>query len=115
MQDDGSVPSILLELKQKEFLNILFELPKGLTIDKFFQMTKEIGLAGEGVHFVLISLDFRGESLPDLGPSHQSVPRSSASKMAQMMSEMATPRPSNDEEETTTEKMADNSRSGNSV
>lgn len=56
---------VLRELKQKEFTNILFELPRGLSVNKFFQMTKDIGLAGEGVHFVLISLDFQGESLPN--------------------------------------------------
>ena len=36
-----------------------------MTINEFFHTTMDIGLAGEGVHFVYISLDFRGESLPD--------------------------------------------------
>lgn len=59
------VVAVLRELKQKEFTNILFELPMGLSVNRFFQMTKEIGLAGEEVHFVLVSLDYQGESLPD--------------------------------------------------
>lgn len=66
-KDDFSamIVAVLRELKQKEFTNILFELPLGLSVNRFFQMTKEIGLAGEDVHFVLVSLDYQGESLPD--------------------------------------------------
>ena len=57
----------LLELKQKQFTNIFLELPKGLTMNKFFQVTKTMGLTGDQVHFVLVSLDFQGESLQGVG------------------------------------------------
>lgn len=56
----------LLELKQKEFTNILFELPEGMTVNKFFQDSKKIGLAGEGVDFIFLSLDFKGQSLENV-------------------------------------------------
>ena len=53
-----------------------------MTINDFFHTTMEIGLAGEGVHFVYISLDFRGESLPsgirELAPDE--MPSMSASR-----------------------------------
>ena len=56
----------MLELKQKEFTNILFELPEGMTVNKFFQDSKKIGLAGEGVDFIFVSLDFKGQSLENV-------------------------------------------------
>ena len=37
-----------MELKQKQFTNILFELPKGMTVNEFFHTTMDIGLQGEG-------------------------------------------------------------------
>ena len=53
----------LLELKQKEYTNVLFELPPGINMDTFFRIAAEIGLGGEGVHFVLVSLDFHETSI----------------------------------------------------
>ena len=47
-QDKTPVAATLLELKQKQFTNILFELPKGMSVNEFFHTTMDIGLAGEG-------------------------------------------------------------------
>jgi hypothetical protein len=62
LQDEAT--ETLLELKQKEYTNILFELPKGIDVATFFRLTAKIGLSGEGVHFVLVSLDFQARILP---------------------------------------------------
>ena len=64
MSQEKATTETLLELKQKEFTNIFVELPQGLTVNTFFQVTKTIGLVGDQVHFVLVSLDFQGDSLP---------------------------------------------------
>ena len=47
-QDKTPIAATLLELKQKQFTNILFELPKGMSVNEFFHTTMDIGLAGEG-------------------------------------------------------------------
>ena len=35
-------------------------------MNKFFQDSKKIGLAGEGVDFIFVSLDFKGQSLENV-------------------------------------------------
>ena len=37
-----------------------------MTVNKFFQDSKKIGLAGEGVDFIFVSLDFKGQSLENV-------------------------------------------------
>ena len=50
----------MLELKQKEYMKIVTDVPvKDLPI--FFQRCQEIGLTGEGVYYFLTSLDFHGQ------------------------------------------------------
>ena len=37
-----------------------------MTVNNFFRETKKIGLTGPGVDFILVSLDFKGESLENV-------------------------------------------------
>ena len=53
----------LLELKQKEYMKLVIDVPvKDFPI--FFKACQEIGLAGEGVNYFFLTLDFHGQTNP---------------------------------------------------
>ena len=53
----------LLELKQKEYMKLVIDIPvKDFPI--FFQACQEIGLTGEGVYYFFLTLNFHGQTNP---------------------------------------------------